>query len=75
MENFDHFQNAWTSSKKIYTKLYKKLSWVFFEENAIPYVLGSRIKSKTRFSHLKHVYRFLEGIQKPQTFNYFKKNN
>lgn len=75
MENFDHFRQIWLGSEnKLYTRIYKKLSWIFFSEYSVPYLHSSRIKKvKTRHSHLKHIYRFLEGIQKPETFNYFKK--
>jgi len=47
---------------------------MFYNETAIPYVLSSRMKNaKTKMSHLKYIYRFLEGIQNPLEFSYFKK--
>ena len=56
-------------------RVYRELSWKFMTEQAIPYILSSRIKkSETKISHLKHLYRFLEGIQNPDYFTYFKKN-
>jgi len=45
---------------RLFTRVYKKLCWDFYTENAIPYVLSSRIKkSQTRNSHLRYIYRFL----------------
>lgn len=59
---------------KLFRRLYKKLCWKFYTEAAIPYVLTSRMRdAKTKVSHLKYVYRFLEGLKNPEDFSYFKK--
>ena len=74
VENFEHFKKAWTGNNKLFKRIYKKLSFLFFSEHSVPYILSSRIrKQKTKRSHLKHLYRFIEGIKNPETFTYFKK--
>jgi len=58
----------------IYTRLYRELCWRFYSEEAACYVLSSRMKNEgTRNTHLKYIYRFLEGLADPEDFYYFKK--
>lgn len=76
LENFQQFKQVWTgdASSRVYTRLYRELCWDFYTEEAVCYVLSSRMKNEmTKVTHLKYIYRFLEGIVAPSNFYYFKK--
>ena len=45
-------------------------------ENAVPYIINSRIKNReTKKAHIRYLYRFLEGVESPQGFFYFKQKD
>lgn len=76
LEKFEHYKGVWKNEKnELFKRVYRHLSWEFLTEEAIPYILSSRIKRwETKNSHLRHLYRFLEGIRDPDSFTYFKKS-
>ena len=62
------------SGTKLFTRLYRELCWKFYVEEAVSYVLMSRMKNEvTKMTHLKYIHRFLEGIKDPADFRYFRK--
>lgn len=67
MEKFEHFKEVWMNEPNAaFRRVYKQLCYTFYVESAIPYILASRMKNDaTKFSHLKYLYRFLEGLQNP----------
>ena len=75
LEKFDDFKIVWNDDRnRTFTKVYRYLCFRFYRECAIPYVLVSRMKSvETKLSHLRYIYRFLQGLKDPGEFNYFKK--
>ena len=75
LEKFDDFKVVWNDHRnRAFTNVYRELCFRFYRECAIPYVLVSRMKSiETKLSHLRYMYRFLQGLKDPGEFNYFKK--
>lgn len=76
LENFQQFKQVWSGEAgcRVYTRLYRELCWDFYSEEAACYVLNSRMKNElTKTTHLKYIYRFLEGLVSPGEFYYFKK--
>lgn len=68
----------WSSDELnlVFRRVYRELCFKFYIECAIPYVLSSRMKNEnTKLSHLRYIYRFLEGIKDPFSFSYFKKSD
>ena len=75
LEKFDDFKAVWSEDKnKVFKKVYREICYKFYRENAIPYVLASRMKcTETKLSHLRYIFRFLQGLKNPEDFTYFKK--
>ena len=76
LEKFEDFKEVWSSESVnlVFRRVYRELCFRFYQECAIPYVLSSRMKNEaTKLSHLRYVYRFLQGIKDPYQFTYFKK--
>lgn len=77
LDNFQQFKRVWQGDERqpeVYTRLYRELCWQFYRDEAACYVLSSRMKNEgTRATHLKYIYRFLEGLTNPEDFYYFKK--
>lgn len=77
--NFRQFREAWTAGREAtapqtYLRLYRELCCRFYEEEAVSYILTSRMKNPhTKLTHLRYLHRFLEGLADPHDFNYFKK--
>lgn len=66
----------WSSetTNLVFRKVYRELCFKFYQEYAIPYVLNSRMKNEnTKLSHLRYVFRFVQGLKDPYQFTYFKK--
>lgn len=58
----------------MFGRVYRELCYRFYMEHAVPYVLSSRMRdTQTKQSHLRYIFRFLEGLERPEDFTYFHK--
>ena len=75
LEKFDDFKVVWNDERnRAFRRVYRELCYRFYKESAVPYVLISRMRSQeTKLSHLRYIFRFLQGLKDPEEFNYFKK--
>ena len=75
LEKFEDFRKVWMSPLNVpFGRVYKELCYRFYMRHAVPYVLSSRMRdAKTKHSHLRYIFRFLEGLQNPEDFSYFQK--
>ena len=68
--DIDEIQKADDNNTKI-TKLFRKLSWEFFDSRAYYYVMSSRKLDKKQI-HLKCIPTFLIGILFPKSLDNFR---